>query len=298
MGNEVGESASGGRTGSNSDGPVTREDLYALVWSDPMLKVAARFGVSSSYMARVCTLLDVPRPERGYWAKLAVGKAPKKPLLPEARPGALLEWVRGSEYAYMPRRRAAPRMIRNSTPKPAKKADPATDQHHLIVGANVPFAAGNESWTVGYLKPSKRLLVDLIVSRAGLDKALTFANQLFLGLENAGHVVNFAPPGGAFGRPDVDTRESPSKAPPSHENLWRPSRFTAVSVNGVSFGLTIFEMAENVEVRHVDGKYVWLSDYVSPKRRRYQSDSGWTTRRDMPTGRLAVQAFSPYPGTD
>jgi hypothetical protein len=48
-----------------------------MVWSEPMLRVAARFGVSSSHMARVCTLLNVPRPERGYWAKLAVGKAPK-----------------------------------------------------------------------------------------------------------------------------------------------------------------------------------------------------------------------------
>ena len=59
-----------------------------------MLRVAARFGVSSSYMARVCTLLNVPRPERGYWAKLAVGKAPKQPPLPEPRPGDPLEWTR------------------------------------------------------------------------------------------------------------------------------------------------------------------------------------------------------------
>ena len=65
------------------DGPVSREALYEMVWSEPMLRVAARLGVSSSYMARVCTLLNVPRPERGYWAKLAVGKAPKQPPLPE-----------------------------------------------------------------------------------------------------------------------------------------------------------------------------------------------------------------------
>ena len=66
--------------------PLTREALYALVWAEPMLKVAARYNVSSSYMARVCTLLNVPRPERGYWARLAVGKASPMPPLPEARP--------------------------------------------------------------------------------------------------------------------------------------------------------------------------------------------------------------------
>jgi len=32
---------------------LTREQLYELVWSEPMLKVAARYNVSSIYMARV-----------------------------------------------------------------------------------------------------------------------------------------------------------------------------------------------------------------------------------------------------
>lgn len=41
-----------------------------------MTKVAEQFGVSGSYLTRVCTTLNVPRSERGYWAKLAVGKAP------------------------------------------------------------------------------------------------------------------------------------------------------------------------------------------------------------------------------
>ena len=53
---------------------ITREEFYGLVWSKPMTKVAQQFKVSGSYMARVRSFLQVPRPERGYWAKLAVGK--------------------------------------------------------------------------------------------------------------------------------------------------------------------------------------------------------------------------------
>ena len=71
-------------TGTNV---ITREELYELVWSTPMTKVAEKFEVSGSYLARVCTELRVPRPERGYWAKLAVGKAPQRPALPEPLPG-------------------------------------------------------------------------------------------------------------------------------------------------------------------------------------------------------------------
>jgi hypothetical protein len=57
---------------------VSREELSRLVWSEPMSKIAEQFDVSGSYLARVCTLLNVPRPERGYWAKLAVGRARRR----------------------------------------------------------------------------------------------------------------------------------------------------------------------------------------------------------------------------
>jgi len=83
--------------------PLTRETLYNLVWSEPMLKVAARFGVSSSYMARVCTMLDVPRPERGYWAKLAFDKAKPKPPLPEPPQGVSTEIFVGGYEINLPR---------------------------------------------------------------------------------------------------------------------------------------------------------------------------------------------------
>jgi hypothetical protein len=73
---------------------ITREELYELVWSKPMTKVGEQFEVSGSYMARICDVLNVPRPERGYWAKLAVGKAPARRPLPEARPGDLVGVVR------------------------------------------------------------------------------------------------------------------------------------------------------------------------------------------------------------
>lgn len=34
---------------------ITREELYELVWSAPMIKVAEKFDVSGSYLARVAT---------------------------------------------------------------------------------------------------------------------------------------------------------------------------------------------------------------------------------------------------
>lgn len=65
---------------------VTRENLHAEVWAEPMTKVAERYGVSSNYLARICERLSIPRPSRGYWQQLAAGRTPSVPPLPEPDP--------------------------------------------------------------------------------------------------------------------------------------------------------------------------------------------------------------------
>ena len=277
-----------------SSTPLTREALYALVWSEAMLKVSARYGVSSSYMARVCTLLNVPRPERGYWAKLAVEKAPSVPPLPDARPGDELVWSRDGHHSKVPK--LLPRPPSKTIQKRPKSTMPRPSQHPLTNGAKAYFETGRLSYESGYLKPAKRNLVDLVVSKTGLDKALSFATELFLSLEYKGHRVVLAPQGEHYYRAEVDEHEVPEKKR-GYNNLWSPGRCTVVYIGTVAIGFTIIEMSEEVEVRYVNGEYVREQDYVPPKRRRYAVDHTWTTKKDFPTGRLCLQAYSPYPRT-
>ena len=53
---------------------VSREELYRLVWTEPMTKVAPRFGLSDVGLAKVCRKYQIPRPPVGYWAKIGVGQ--------------------------------------------------------------------------------------------------------------------------------------------------------------------------------------------------------------------------------
>ena len=55
-----------------------RDELYNQVWSEPMTKVASRYGVSDVALAKMCRQLDVPLPSRGYWQKLAAGQRPER----------------------------------------------------------------------------------------------------------------------------------------------------------------------------------------------------------------------------
>jgi hypothetical protein len=53
--------------------PVSRERLYQEVWAEPMTSVAIRYKVSTSFLARVCTWLNVPRPQSLKLAREMVG---------------------------------------------------------------------------------------------------------------------------------------------------------------------------------------------------------------------------------
>ena len=62
-----------------------RKELYDLVWSQPVTKVAKQFGVSDVAIAKACRKLKVPLPGRGYWAKKVNGYAVHTVPLPKAK---------------------------------------------------------------------------------------------------------------------------------------------------------------------------------------------------------------------
>lgn len=61
---------------------TNREDLYEKVWSKPLTAQAKEYNISDVELAKICKKLNIPRPESGYWAKVAVGKSVVKKNLP------------------------------------------------------------------------------------------------------------------------------------------------------------------------------------------------------------------------
>lgn len=67
------------------DRAPSREELFALVWEHPATEVACELGISDVALGKLCQRLQVPKPPRGYWARVASGKTPRKPPLPAYR---------------------------------------------------------------------------------------------------------------------------------------------------------------------------------------------------------------------
>ena len=276
----------------NFELPISREDLYQLVWSEPMLRVAERFGVSSSYLARVCTNLNIPRPQRGYWAKLAVGKTLPVPPLPEAKIGDPIEWTKDSFPRSAPIKNVKPQSTKERATETVRIA--RNGEHSLLRNSRPLYTKCRFSHDAGYLRPDKRNLADIIVSEPSLDRALSYMHKLFLTLENRGHRVLLAPSRGPFRRVTIDEKDTPHNAS-YYQNLWHPARCTIVYIGEVAVGLTLVELVEEVEMIYLNGNYIRKTDITPEIRRKATRAHSWETTKSITCGRFRLFAYSPYP---
>lgn len=60
---------------------LSREELFALVWEKPTQDLAIELGVSDVAIGKLCARLQVPKPPRGYWARVQSGQTPRRPPL-------------------------------------------------------------------------------------------------------------------------------------------------------------------------------------------------------------------------
>ncbi|WP_353151908.1 hypothetical protein [Pollutimonas bauzanensis] len=309
---------------------ISREQLYDAVWSKPATHLAAQYGVSDSFLARVCKRLRVPRPNPGYWAKLAVGKAPSKPGLPAAEPGDETHWCPASPHPAQ--RRTKPQAATRAdtanvaTAKPAAResasasaaTEPQVDSlhsptattasakrltpqkrmpatHPLIEGAIGLIPQGRTS-REGYCKPRKRLLPDIVTSEEQLETIVRLANKFYRHLEAHGHRVRLSNVGDSFHRQPIDPRTVRNLSG-HYDSLWTPERPTVVYVEGIAIGLTLFESLNEQEMQYVRGEYVPVSS-LSKTAKILRGEATWTTRRLVPSGEFCLQAYSPYQSTE
>jgi hypothetical protein len=178
-----------------------REELYRKVWEQPILKVAAEYGVSDVALAKSCRKLSIPVPGRGHWAKLAHGyKGATKAPLPK--------------LATVPVILRSPVVQRRATKPDQEDADFAAISERLSSGALAPPSIDSAirphsliRLTASHLRSRTRkdefgiLLqrepggLDIKVSEGTLDRALQIMAQVIAVLEGQGFSVKVSDEG-------------------------------------------------------------------------------------------------------
>jgi len=161
----------------------TREQLYELVWSKPISKIGPEFEVSDVAIAKICRKLDVPRPPRGYWAKLAHGKSVRKTPLPKLKKGGETEYVLN------------PGLYSSSQPTKPKREIPSVTvkervtRYHPVVAElrSVLKKGGKDKYHRIATRPSTRFLI----SKEALPRASRIMDALLRELNKRGFKASF-----------------------------------------------------------------------------------------------------------
>jgi hypothetical protein len=103
---------------------MTREELYQHAWSTPIHLLAEALGLSDVGLAKTCVQMEVPRPGRGYWARLDAGEPVEQIKLPPPSTEAVQKWT--FNVALNRKRRADWAAANLSAPSKGKARAPIT----------------------------------------------------------------------------------------------------------------------------------------------------------------------------
>jgi hypothetical protein len=182
---------------------LTRDELYALVWSEPMATLAPKYGLSDVGMAKMCRKLRIPRPWRGYWARQDAGQKLKQtplPQLPPSTPRAMLEVtinrgvVANADTLQGPAAEQA-RFEANPENK-IVVADRLTDPHPLVA-QTVKALRGAKS-DKGILIPKAKNCLALRVSLSSADRAACILDALIKALDQRNFITSIRQRGDVF----------------------------------------------------------------------------------------------------
>lgn len=205
---------------------ISRDKLYEAVWSRPMTKVAAEYGVTSTALKKTCNRHKIPTPERGYWAKLEHDKPVRRVSLPKLN-DARLEQVRisGTSAPNLPEQvskagtEARERLMKASELAVAEGATGSLVEELPSLGATRRAISKARPDASGFTSAQGRGIVSLKIAPGSADRSLQLLARLFALADTEGYRPKISDTGLELATEDVSIafgiEERPRKT--SHE---------------------------------------------------------------------------------
>lgn len=169
---------------------ITRRSLYDQVWSEPMLHLATRYGLSNVGLAKICRKHNIPRPPCGYWAKMQSGKKPRQTPLPKPGQDHNIE-IREHVPPSLQQPLAEARVEKPVEPK-ITVAETLRGAHELVSRANQQLRSARADGNGLIIVPADPAL-DIQVSKASLHRALLIMDALLKAAQQRGCCVAAGP---------------------------------------------------------------------------------------------------------
>ena len=176
---------------------LTRQELYDLVWENPLSKLAKKYNLSDNGLRKVCKKLDIPLPKNGYWQKIQYNKKVTKEKLPvnnTVETSITLKFRDNSETIINGEGNELNRLtkelqtvLKDTIVFPEKLTRP----HQLIIDAKNDLKTKEPSYQhniIGLLNTSSGIL-NITVAPQSVKRALLFMDVFIKALQKRGHKI-------------------------------------------------------------------------------------------------------------
>ena len=167
---------------------LQRDDIYQLIWSKPVSRLAVELNIKAHRLARLCDELQIPRPSSAYWALLRMGRFAQKEQLPELDAAAQAEVAAfRNQFFDSPPPSAVP--IKQMQPVVSTVVTEKPTRLHELVRTTRDRLRKKDRGNDGILAVDKSCCLDLRVTWDSVDRALKILDTLLKQWESIGGTV-------------------------------------------------------------------------------------------------------------
>jgi hypothetical protein len=173
---------------------LTRQMLYDLVWSVPLLTLSKKYAISDVGLRKICLRMNIPLPKPGHWQKLQFGKKIKKINLDTNFKGdqdVSLE-LRTDETKVSSYKPSVEKELQLRIEGELKSLllvpEKLTNPHSLIVAARESLNK-RDRWVHNGLVNPERGILDIKVASGNIVRSLRFMDTLIKALRGRGHSI-------------------------------------------------------------------------------------------------------------
>ena len=153
---------------------ITRNELYDLVWTEPMIKLSKKYVISDVGLRKICDSMDIPLPRAGHWMKLQAGKKVPKQKLSGNYIGKtevkleLREEGKVYKTGILSETNKVQNEIKANLGNELKVSERLTSRNPLIIAAKQSLAQKNKSYRFEGLIETGKGILDIQVSIANV----------------------------------------------------------------------------------------------------------------------------------
>ena len=166
---------------------LTREELYDLVWSEPLSRLARKYNISDNGIRKRCKKMNIPLPKAGHWSKIQHGYKVIIPKLPGKYEGEneTILCYRDKDGNYVEKvdevtpQTKLKHELQNDPKLPLTVPENITRFDSLIAQAKKSLhKKSSEVHDYIGMRATERGEINIMVSESNIDRALHFMNTL------------------------------------------------------------------------------------------------------------------------